>query len=808
MGGYCVTVPRMRVRARNAAIVAGLIAGVYLAAVFTVRRVPDRLVAWLGGPTGIARDGGLAVRYRPPAGFDTARLEYGLAQRGGAVRRDGEWLAIDLIGVSEADAGNVAAILANGGLEFREVIDDISLLRYAKPGPGHEDFVAPGVRAELDQWQPEDVPGRRSSSFLVADRISDLEAAFARLTAEGWRPPPHSIIAYERIPRSRGGKRGREEWRSYFVGDRALLDGDAVANATQSQDPDIGRPLVLLDFTREGGQQFAEITTRLAGGKLATMVGGVVKSAPVLNGPIRGGRASITMGGGDVIAQEREAAALVGVLKVGALPPGGVVEGRTWVAPAAIDNLLVLARLLIGLVGGALVGLGFGAVVRAARPSWQPRPPRRAGRFPIKRVAVTLLAPVALLGLGQLALPGVDEIELYHVLARGGAAGGIDLSPVALGLSPVVTAFLVIEVATLLVPRWRQARLRPAARIAIGRYVALLGVVLALLQGHIMYNFLARFSTVSSEAFVASWQNHLAVMASLTAGTLLLVIVAGLIRQHGLGNGYAALILSGWGFHLIERSAEPTPGDALGLVTLVAIGAATVGLLRMRIGDDRDAALRVPSSGMIPLSTARGIAAAWSLVSLGLIGADSIEAFSYAFHRPWVMIASTLVLAVVWSFAFSRPAIVAPFAARSPLAPPSQASWRRATLVSLVGLTAIVAATLLTLDTAPGAALWCDPLTAMMFAAAMLDVLDDLRARRGDLVVAWPLHQAQHAELVRGVLAQAGIACHLSSSHLRTLLAFFGPYVPIDVLVPAASVDEARSKIGALFGDLPVEAFD
>src|SRR5262249_27305361 len=157
-------------------------------------------------------------------------------------------------------------------------------------------------------------------------------------------------------------------------------------NAVASNDANTGRPVVLLDFTREGGEQFGEITSRIAGGKLATMVGGEVKSAPVVNGPVRGGRVQITMGGGDLDKQEREASALVGVLKMGALPPGGVVEGQTWIAPAAIGNLLVLARLVIGLLGGALVGVAFGLVVRIARPSWQARLPRWAGRVQIRRI--------------------------------------------------------------------------------------------------------------------------------------------------------------------------------------------------------------------------------------------------------------------------------------------------------------------------------------------------------------------------------------------------------------------------------------
>jgi preprotein translocase subunit SecY len=166
------------------------------------------------------------------------------------------------------------------------------------------------------------------------------------------------------------------------------------------------------------------------------------------------------------------------------------------------------------------------------------------------------------------------------------------------------------------------------------------------------------------------------------------------------------------------------------------------------------------------------------------------------------------VLVPVWSLAFSRPAIVAAAAARSSLAAPRWTDWRRAVLVSLAMLLAIAGAYQLTATTSAGAAAWCEPLAAMMFAAVALDAFDDLRVRRGDLVVIWPLHQAQHAELVCAVLADAGIECHLAASHLRALLAWFGPYAPIDVLVPAASADAARGKIGALFETAAVEAFD
>jgi hypothetical protein len=179
-----------------------------------------------------------------------------------------------------------------------------------------------------------------------------------------------------------------------------------------------------------------------------------------------------------------------------------------------------------------------------------------------------------------------------------------------------------------------------------------------------------------------------------------------------------------------------------------------------------------------------------------------------ALRSAWYLVAALVVLVPLWSFALSRPAIVAPLAAHTGLAPPGRTAWRRATLLSLVILLVISAASRLAVAVHADALLVCDAVAAMVFAAVVLDLHDDLRARRAELVVAWPLHQAQHAELVRRVLGDAGIECHLQASHLRTLLGFFGPFAPIDVLVPPGAVDEARGKIAALFQDAPTRVFD
>jgi preprotein translocase subunit SecD len=57
------------------------------------------------------------------------------------------------------------------------------------------------------------------------------------------------------------------------------------------------------------------------GGKLATVFDGRVRSAPIINGRIAGGQASIAMGAGDAEHEEREAQDLIAVVRTSLVPP-------------------------------------------------------------------------------------------------------------------------------------------------------------------------------------------------------------------------------------------------------------------------------------------------------------------------------------------------------------------------------------------------------------------------------------------------------------------------------------------------------
>jgi hypothetical protein len=146
-----------------------------------------------------------------------------------------------------------------------------------------------------------------------------------------------------------------------------------------------------------------------------------------------------------------------------------------------------------------------------------------------------------------------------------------------------------------------------------------------------------------------------------------------------------------------------------------------------------------------------------------------------------------LVVSVpLWAWLFARPALASGI---------TQSAWLRATGVTFVLLGGIAIAGFYVAGVDRLAFAIMTPVSVMIATATLLDMRDDLRARRRMLVPVGILHQAQFVPLVERVLDEAGIAAHFHASHIRALFAFFAPWAPIVVLVPEADADAARSKV-------------
>lgn len=790
------------VRPSRIGLGAGVLAAVYIGALFCVKPLPGKLVGLLGGaPDGVERYGGLRMTWHPPAGLDLDALTTRFADRDvrAVLRPDPDGVIVEVPHVKRADVAEVARMVGGAGkVEFREVIIADEMRELPKLVPTLSDKCCVGVTLEDDQWSDENDHGH-TDYYLRAPTRAMIERAIGEARSHGWALPPHTHFGFEYVPQWHGEVTTTAFWRTYVLADALEVDGDAVISAITSFDPNTNRPIVLLEFDREGGRAFGELTARIVGKKLATVVGDEVRSAPVINSAIRGGRASIMMGSRDPDKEQHDADVLAVTLRAGALPPGGRIVKSQYVAPADDGVMTWIARLILALGGGALLGLVAWFAVRATRPIRRVRSPAAVGAFPATRLFVTLTAPFVIVIASYIPLPGVDADVLRDLV---GPHGPRLVNVGMLGLAPLITAYLLVEFIALIVPSWRRRRhAGPDARKPLSH--AVVGVTLALVVIQAWY--IASYLQSIDDALSFGLAPRLFVIGAIGAATLAFAGIAAAIRTHGLGNGYGALLTGGWlvAFGRHWADAPMSAADLLAIVTLVAIAIIVATVLRWRIYSAGESSLRVPTSGIAPLSDAGGMVVVIGL--LGMFQADAVAArlgrwTADVHQRTWLVIALVIALAFVWSAAFARPAVTRDFAQRVGLAAPSWQSWRRATALSATALVLIGGVAIAT-SGARGSIAWLvEPVAACIATAVVLDIIDDLRARRVELDRVWIVHQPQHAELIARALGDAGIPCHLAASHLRTLLAWFGPFAPIDVLVPTEFVPSATTKLRELFG--------
>ena len=777
------------VKPRRIAIGAGVLVALFVVTGFLAREVPDSLIAMLGGPTTrVERIGGLRVNYKPP---------------GGAVR------VVDVPGITQDQIAEVIDVLVGGGLSMREARESEFALKLGIPAAPERqrDRDPDAVVVEFDQWRPEDGGDVHSVPYLLGPSREAIEREVAARIAAGGSLPAGSVLGYERLDPPSNAPDQRIYWRAYELSDELLIDGSMIWSATKTFDPNTDRPIVLLDFTEEGSKRFCEVTRRMVGRKVATLLGDRVRSAPIINGPICGGRASITMGGSDPIQQDEEAKALVAVLSQGAQPIGGTIESQELVPPGNTIAYEWIARLGLGLLAGLVAGLLTFVVIAFARPCWRDVPePAPADRpFPWRRLGVTLLAPLALIVGGMLSLPGINMIEIEHIM-RGGDPGP-QFSVLALGVMPIITSFLIVEVIALAVPPWRWRRHDVRGRIGLGKAVAAVSIVIALVQAYFVVTYLESLSRSGLEIMgPPGLKLRLTIMGSLVTGTLLLGVIAGLVREHGLGNGYGVVMASGSLLVLLKPVfSEPEMAGSVGfpapsaLITAIAIAAATACVLRWRIaGEAREPALRVPISGISPVSDAGGlvmIIAGLSALGLGVALYEMIDWVAALRARTGLMLGILAVSVPAYAWLFGRPAVIERVAMQAGLDRPSRRAWVRATAVSAWLLLGVA---LITRFAVARDGLWqslTDAIGVMVCTAVALDLIADARARRRALVPVGVLHQIQYAGVVERVLADAGIPCHIHASALRTLLVFFGPFVPAIVMVPEEHGETARAKV-------------
>jgi preprotein translocase subunit SecD len=287
-----------------------------------------------------------------------------LAVRETSITTRGETIVIEIPGSNQQYFDEIREIIRKTArLEFRMCSDSATVLERFRGGGELAGRVPAGVTVESESvttgQNPDgsNIPG--TSLYFRAQGPQgrrDLERFVQSIRAE--IPETYDLILGEDDRRSRRNQTAltpeQKHWRTYTLEHVAHVTGDQIQNAEVGVRQDTNQPYTSLSFKTDGARAFAQITTDNVGRRFAIVLDDLVQSAPVINEPIRGGTASITMGSGDNRTQMREANELSVVLRAGALP-APLAEGAVdFIGPTLgqdiIKRSITAAALAVGLV--------------------------------------------------------------------------------------------------------------------------------------------------------------------------------------------------------------------------------------------------------------------------------------------------------------------------------------------------------------------------------------------------------------------------------------------------------------------------
>jgi preprotein translocase subunit SecY len=432
------------------------------------------------------------------------------------------------------------------------------------------------------------------------------------------------------------------------------------------------------------------------------------------------------------------------------------------------------------------------------------------GKGPIGRLAITLIAPLALMLGRSIPIPGLDLSNSVFSL-HGQESARVSL--LAVGISPIVQGFVFAEILALIVPSWRRIRLGGSAdRARLRRVALLLGFVLALVQiGTIARTVDQPLITFTpKEADVAA---ELIAGASLFATTIALYAITRLIDARGLGNGFAALLGSG---AVIDSTVRLYRDGTTALSTVegasadLLFGAGLLGIMvwltrefllgrapwkRMAYGG---VVVPEPPSGIHPFSWAeRILVVPWTLRAVGIETpferfAPGNPAYEIGY---WVLVA---LLVGIFAALFNRPALVA---ARSGAHPAdAQRALVRSAVQTIVFFEALIIGThLIALQVAQGILASVSFTSLFLIVAWAIDLVREWNARAAspDLIAIRPEQRPYAVRPLVLLLESRDVFVFARSQFMRTVLQFFGPHVPIEIMVPRSRCEEAEAILDA-----------
>jgi preprotein translocase subunit SecY len=170
----------------------------------------------------------------------------------------------------------------------------------------------------------------------------------------------------------------------------------------------------------------------------------------------------------------------------------------------------------------------------------------------LSRIGFVLVMFVVFRLLGSIPLPGIDTVQLSRFLANNQffaflslfSGGGLtQLSLIALGVGPYITASIIMQLLTVLVPSIKSMYHEEGeqGRKKFNQYSRFLSVLMAFIQG---IGLIALLSSQGVLLLPTLFSKALFVL-SVVAGAMLVMWIGELISEFGIGNGISMIVFAG-----------------------------------------------------------------------------------------------------------------------------------------------------------------------------------------------------------------------------------------------------------------------
>ncbi|MFI1912656.1 preprotein translocase subunit SecY [Nocardia sp. NPDC020380] len=228
----------------------------------------------------------------------------------------------------------------------------------------------------------------------------------------------------------------------------------------------------------------------------------------------------------------------------------------------------------------------------------------------LRRKILFTLGILALFRLGALLpSPGVDYKAVrgcLHLVSDGGSAGiyqlidlfsggaMLQLSVFAIGFVPYITAGIIVQMLTVVIPRFDELRKEgQTGQAKLTQYTRYLAVTLAILQASALVALAARRQLLrgcqTDILTDRSIFGMLAIVAVMTAGAALVMWFGELMTDRGIGNGMSLLILTGIAARIPAQGTAilDSEGGLLFAVICAAVLLTLVGVIFVEQGQRR-----------------------------------------------------------------------------------------------------------------------------------------------------------------------------------------------------------------------------